>query len=309
MIGELMGCSTYLEPNGRMRKSSLASPHRVSLLAMSPNAPRKGTAANSDEVRQAWNANATFWDSRMGEGNSFHRTLLLPSIERLLSLKSGERVLDVACGNGQLSRWMTEKGARVVGIDLSEKLIEIARNKPGPGGEKIDYRVVDASDGSALSRLGPTSFDAIVCNMALMDMTTIDPLAKAIPSLLKPGGRFIFSVMHPCFNAGDVRKVARESEEGGVLRETVGVEVRRYLTARKVMGLAMVGQPAPQPYFERPLHALLNPFLRSALVLDALEEPTFPNQGGPSDQPWYSWSRFVEIPPALVVRMIPRVPT
>lgn len=287
----------------------MASPPRVSSLTMAPSAPRKGTAADIDEVRRAWNANAAFWDSHMGEGNSFHQTLLLPSMERLLTLQSGEHVLDVACGNGQLSRWMTEKGARVVGIDLSEQLIEIARNKSSRGGEKIDYRVVDASDGSALRRLGPKSYDAIVCNMALMDMPNLDPLAGAIPSLLKPGGRFIFSVMHPCFNTGDVRKVASESEVGGVLRETLGVEVRRYLTARKVMGLAMVDQPAPQPYFERPLHALLNPFLRSALVLDALEEPAFPPPVGPSSQPWYSWSRFGEIPPALVVRMIPRIPT
>lgn len=278
----------------------------VRSLTMAPSVPERRTAADIDEVRHAWNENATFWDSRMGEGNSFHRTLLLPSIERLLALKSGECVLDVACGNGQLSRWMSERGARVVGIDLSERLIEIARAKSSPGGEKIDYRVVDASDASALRQLGPTSYDAIVCNMALMDMPAIDPLAESVPSLLKPGGRFIFSALHPCFNTGDARKVASESEEGGNLRETVGVEVTRYLTARKVLGLAMVGQPAPQPYFERPLHALLEPFLRSALVLDALEEPAFPKDATPSDQPWYSWSRFAEIPPALVVRMIPR---
>ena len=58
----------------------------------------------NEETRQAWNENAAFWDQRMGEGNDFVEVLVWPATERLLDLKVGERVLDIACGNGLTSR-------------------------------------------------------------------------------------------------------------------------------------------------------------------------------------------------------------
>ncbi len=271
-----------------------------------PRSPvRPPPEALGEEVRRVWNANAAFWDERMGDGNSFHRQLLLPALERLLSLSRGERVLEIACGNGQLARWMAGRGVRVVATDLSERLIELARQRTDLRGTAIDYRLLDASDPGALARLGPGAFDAVVCNMALMDMPSIEPLAEAIPSLLPAGGRFVFSVTHPCFNTGDSRKVASATDEGGRFEETLGVEVRHYLSPRTVRGLAMLGQPEPQPYFERPLSLLLGTFLRAGLVLDALEEPAYPSPE-PASAPWHSWSRFAEIPPALVVRLRPR---
>src|SRR5207247_568992 len=56
------------------------------------------------EVRAAWNESAAFWDQRMGDGNEFVEVLVWPATERLLDLRPGERVLDVACGSGLSSR-------------------------------------------------------------------------------------------------------------------------------------------------------------------------------------------------------------
>lgn len=257
-----------------------------------------------DEVRRVWNTNAAFWDSRMGEGNDFHRRLLLPVLDRLLALRPDERVLEIACGNGQLARWMARQGVRVVATDLSDQLVALARNRSTEVRDRIDYRVVDATDEPALRELGSEEFDAVVCNMALMDMPEVEPLARALPRLLGPAGRFVFATTHPCLNRGDMPRVARWTDEGGLIQETVGLEIRRYLTPHRVAGLAMIGQPAVQPYFERPLHLLLGPFLRTGLVLDALEEPAFPDEPSGASEPWFSWSKSLrEIPPALVVRM------
>ena len=74
----------------------------------------------NDEVKAIWNANAEFWDSRMGEGNDFHKTLIEPTQLRLLNIKPGQRILDVACGNGQFARKMAGLGALVTGIDFSK---------------------------------------------------------------------------------------------------------------------------------------------------------------------------------------------
>jgi len=68
----------------------------------------------NEAVREIWNRNADFWNQRMGEGNEFHRVLIGPAQERLLDLRPGESVLDIACGNGQFARRLAGLGAEVL---------------------------------------------------------------------------------------------------------------------------------------------------------------------------------------------------
>jgi SAM-dependent methyltransferase len=249
------------------------------------------------DAREAWSANAAFWDARMGEGNDFLNELVWPAVERLLAVRAGERVLDVACGNGVTSRRLLSAGARVTAIDFSAEMIAAARAR---GGE-IDYRVADATDGAALAALG--SFDVALCNMALMDMAEIAPLYAALPSLLVPGGRFVLSVTHPAFNNPWIEKLAEEEDRDGDLVTRFAVKVPRYLTPGRRVGVAMVGQPRPHPYFHRPLAALLAPAFAAGLVLDGMEERAFAPENRGGTQP-LSWNgRFSEIPPALVLRL------
>jgi hypothetical protein len=58
---------------------------------------------NADAV-QAWEALAPWWDGTTGDADEFHRRLVIPATDRLLALRPGERVLDVACGNGGYAR-------------------------------------------------------------------------------------------------------------------------------------------------------------------------------------------------------------
>src|SRR5262249_19238922 len=81
---------------------------------MSPQ-PETGefAALNADTV-QAWEALAPWWDDTTGEADEFHRRLVIPATDRLLALRPGERVLDVACGNGGYARHLAAQGAEVV---------------------------------------------------------------------------------------------------------------------------------------------------------------------------------------------------
>jgi cyclopropane fatty-acyl-phospholipid synthase-like methyltransferase len=70
-----------------------------------------------DEVRSSWDALAAFWDERIEAGRTWQRNLIYPPVERLLELEPGERVLAVACGNGELARRMAERGGHVLAVD------------------------------------------------------------------------------------------------------------------------------------------------------------------------------------------------
>jgi 2-polyprenyl-3-methyl-5-hydroxy-6-metoxy-1,4-benzoquinol methylase len=257
----------------------------------------------NEETREAWNQNAAFWDERMGEGNDFVEVLVWPATERLLELHPGERVLDIACGNGLSSRRLAAMGAEVVALDFAEEMIAFALERTTEHAERIEYLVLDATDQAALLALGEGQFDAAICNMALFDMAEIEPLMRALARLLRPGGRFVFSVLHPCFNSPHMALVAEEGDRAGDLVTTYSVKVFSYITPTVTHGAAMRNQPKPQLIFHRPLQVLLGVGFEAGFVLDALEERAFPPDH-PSARDYLSWgANFSEIPPVLVARM------
>lgn len=235
------------------------------------------TEGLNEEVQAIWDGNAEFWDDYMGDqGNDFHRELVAPSAERLLAVRPGETVLEIACGAGLFARRLAELGALVTATDFSAKFLERAKARTREYSESVELRRVDATSEADLLSLGEKRFDAAVSNMALMDMAEIEPLFSALPRLLKPGGRFVFTIMHPCFNNSSCVKVVEEEDRGGEIVVTRSVKISRYKTPRTVKGVGIRGQPAPQLYFERPIFALLAAAFAAGFVLDGLEEPTFP---------------------------------
>jgi len=257
----------------------------------------------NEETREVWNENAAFWDERMGEGNDFVEVLTWPATERLLALEPGERVLDIGCGNGLTSRRLAAMGAKVVAFDFAEEMIARARQRTTRHADRIAYVVLDATDDAALLSLGEGQFDAALCSMALFDIAEIRPLTHAVARLLRPGGRFVFSVIHPCFNNPHVTQVAEMEDRGGDVVTVYSVKVHGYMTPSIAHGVAIVGQPKPQLYFHRPLQVLLGTGFEAGFVLDGLEERAFPPEHSPGRHP-LSWSgKFSEIPPVLVARL------
>jgi 2-polyprenyl-3-methyl-5-hydroxy-6-metoxy-1,4-benzoquinol methylase len=259
-------------------------------------------AALNAEVQDIWNRNAGFWDEHMGaEGNDFHQLLVSPAAERLLQIQPGEMVLEVACGAGVFARRLADLGARVLATDFSQVFLDRAGTRAQGYAGRIEFRLLDATDADALGALGQHRFDAAVSNMALMDMANIHPLAAALPKLLRSGGRFVFTIMHPCFNTSGATMLVEQEESEGRIETSYSVRVKRYLGLSADKGFGILGQPTPQYYFHRPLHALLAPFLAAGLTLDGLEEPSFDRTV--TSRRTVAWSgNFREIPPVLAVR-------
>ena len=258
---------------------------------------------NADSLA-AWSANAAFWDEAQGDaGNFWQRELVFPPTLELLG--RAERVLELACGNGNFARALAARGARVVATDASQAMLDLARSRSPDA--QIDWWRVDATDADQLERIADIAggpFDAAVCNMALMDIAAIEPLFTALPRLLERGAPFVFSVLHPAFNQGPATPLfieRRETAEGRFSER--GVRVSAYLTAQRLDGVAVVGQPELQPYFHRPLEALLGAAFACGWALDGLREPSFRDNPDPGDADHFTWDDLPEIPPVLVARL------
>ena len=255
----------------------------------------------ADENRRIWNANARWWDDRIGDGNEFQTLLIEPATERLMEVAAGDTILDAACGAGRFARRMAALGARVVAFDCSAEFIGRARERT-PADAAIEYHVADASDSEAMRSLGDNRFNKAVCTMALMDMPEVGPLFESLSRLLTPEGVFVFSVLHPCFHSAAVQRFAELDEEhSGRHVVRTGVKVSSYLSpvARKTEGI--VGQPEPQWLFHRSIGALFRFGFEAGFVVDAIEEPGLP--GTAARKAGVRWDDMREIPPIMVVRM------
>jgi 2-polyprenyl-3-methyl-5-hydroxy-6-metoxy-1,4-benzoquinol methylase len=255
------------------------------------------------EQRRLWDAKADFWDQLMGaEGNEFHRTLVGPTQNALLALQPGETLLDIACGNGLAARELARTAGRVVACDGSPRMVELARARAQAEGlTNLDFSLIDATDESALRALGEGQFDAVLCSMAIMDLPEIDSLLRATRLLLKPSGRFVFSLIHPCFNHHGARMVEELEDHDGALVPTYSVRVTHYLNVPLQRGVGARGEPIAHYYFHRTLTRLFGACFAAGFVLDALEEPAFLPRD--PDRRSFTWANYSQIPPVLVARL------
>lgn len=119
-----------------------------------------------------------------------------PVLEHLLGEVAGQRVLSLACGQGQDARLLARLGATVTGVDVSEPMLRHARRHEAAAPRGIAYVHGDAQ---SLSPFADESFDGVACHMALMDIPQLAPTIRSVARVLRPGGWFVFSIVHPCY--------------------------------------------------------------------------------------------------------------
>lgn len=118
--------------------------------------------------------------------------LRLDWIDRIAGL-AGQKVLDVGCGGGILAESMATRGARVTGIDLSDKALSVARLHLMETGQQVDYRKVSAE---ALADAMPGTFDIVTCLEMLEHVPDPASTVRACAQLVRPGGMVFFSTIN-----------------------------------------------------------------------------------------------------------------
>ncbi|CAN5732110.1 class I SAM-dependent methyltransferase [soil metagenome] len=164
-----------------------------------------------------------------------------PNTLALLPDVKDRDVLDAGCGNGWYADWLATRGARVIAVDRSERMVDIARNRLG------DRARVFASDLSDLS-LEPASLDLVVSSLVLHYIPNLYRAFSAIARALRPGGTFVFSTYHPATPGSKLSLETRLVEEHwkwiGTMR-----------------------------FYERPLSGLTEPLADAGFVIERMREP------------------------------------
>lgn len=221
------------------------------------------------DPKSTWDLMAQHWLT-VEEENYHHKYRILPDVYRMLDVQKDERILDVACGKGDVARHLSRKGANVTGIDVSNMLdyaIEEERKEP----LGISYMKLNAEE---LSKNLDGLFDKVVCNMALMDIENFRIVIKQIADVLKEGGIFVFSILHPAFSfpATTGVRVPPDSERN---EDRVRI-ILDYFDERPVL-LDFGGDVIPpQTYglhFQRTISSYINELARNDLVLYEMSEP------------------------------------
>ena len=150
---------------------------------------------NADELElQKFGDLAHKWWDKNSEFKPLHaiNPLRLNWIDGLIGLK-GKRVLDVGCGGGILSESMYFKGAEVVGIDLGEKALNVAKLHQLESGAKVDYQYIAVEE---LATQQSASFDVVTCMEMLEHVPDPAAIITACARLVKPGGSVFFSTIN-----------------------------------------------------------------------------------------------------------------
>jgi len=198
-------------------------------------------------------------------GRGINEAIEQPALRGLLPVLAGLDVLDLGCGDGELARWCVEQGARrVVGVDLSNRMLALARERTAEGRRhtRIQY-VRSALEQAAFA---PASFDIVTSSFALHYVEDYAEMMRRVADWLRPGGTLVYSVEHPVVTA----QVAKQ----GWVADHVG---RRLFWALDDYADESIRH---QRWFvdgvvkyHRTVASLVNDVLAAGLVLVRLEEP------------------------------------
>lgn len=224
-------------------------------------------AVTDEDLARGWDGVAEWWLPRCNPRGDLNREWVIdPVLLDFVGELKDRRVLDAGCGTGYLSRRLAQEGAIVVGVDFSRGLLAFARREEMASPLGVTYHEGDLAE---VPFLEDGSFDVAVSNMVLQDVRRYREAVAEIFRVLRPGGRFVFSLTHPAFDRPPARWVHEPPD-------SARVEDRQLLLSdyfeRNAIYWAPSGKP-PAIGFHRPLRDYFEALHDAGFVVHRLEEP------------------------------------
>ncbi len=214
----------------------------------------------NEDIREEWDKNAEARHAQLVSGIDIsHDRILIPQLLQALGPIDGRTGLDVGCGSGVLTRILAAKGASMVGVDLSLKMIEIAKRES----RGFSNAVFHSSSLESYARRSPSdSVDFVVVNMAFNCVVDLGAVIEGIAKTLRKDGDLVFTVAHPFF-----WKSYRGLDAPGT-----PYHVPHSLRMPFIISLDKASLPAETTYFHRPLELYSSLLRRAGFVIQKIKE-------------------------------------
>ncbi|OGC46435.1 hypothetical protein A2V49_02785 [candidate division WWE3 bacterium RBG_19FT_COMBO_34_6] len=224
-----------------------------------------------------WNKMTNWYDSMVGdEGHKYHRDYAIPTILKLLNPQKDQLFLDAGCGQGILSPYITRSGGKYIGFDPSDQMIRNAIARHSNNGIFFCEKIENINNNS---KVQGKFFDGITFLFSIQDIKNIEEGFKNVSKLLKPDGKIIIFMMHPCF------RIPRQSGWGeDKKRKLIYRRLDRYLSAGVIpldVKVRYKGKKITSYFYHRPLNFYFELFKKNNLFVENLIEI-------PEQKPGYS---------------------
>lgn len=167
----------------------------------------------SKKENTSWGEVSEWYDDLVEGEDSYQKKVIEPNLIRNLNVKGGEKILDIACGQGYFSGVLAEKGADVTGTDISKELIDIAKQKYS----KAKF-IVSPADKIPLE---DQSVDVVLIVLAIQNIENVKGVFEECKRVLKDQGRIFLVLNHPSFRIPD-RSSWQWSENNQMYRRVDG---------------------------------------------------------------------------------------
>lgn len=255
------------------------------------NRPRLPAAA-----RTSWEPVAEWYGDYTAEKGTLIADVVHPGTVRLLNAPAGATHLDIACGEGALSRLLAQNSVAVTGFDASPTLVAQAESRAPKNARYFtgDARYFDKA-------FDPGSFDSATCTLALQNIERFADVFSAASKVLKPGAPLVFVINHPAFRIPRATSWGWDEEKKLMYRR-----VDKYLSPFRIEIQAHPGS-APSivtDSFHRPLSAYVEALTKHGFLIEKLEEWISNRQSKPGGRAAAENSSRIEFPMFLAIRAV-----
>jgi ubiquinone/menaquinone biosynthesis C-methylase UbiE len=231
----------------------------------------------------SYNKYALQWAERIrSKRNLAHEYLEKPAMKKLLPDIKGKRVLCIGCGTGEECQYILKKGAKsVMGIDISKKVIDIARKSF----KKIEFKLMDMEK----LDFSQSSFDVVYSSLALHYLKDWRAIFSEINRVLVPNGYFLFSTHHPVYWS------SKKIKKNGFKKVQLGFQTSDNLNSVKFMGDYFSIRKIKDiwfnelevSYYNKPFSEIINEIVASRFSIRCCLEPKAVDSAKKVDNKFY----------------------